>query len=282
MKTLSFLFALLYLSACASNLVWTKPGFTQAEFGRDKAKCDYETSAATQNIDYTYRTTIGRVLDQAFRKADLMKKCFRARGYYQISVEPPQERSPAGLTFASQRSQEIEPEKTPEKTQLRPSRDHEALLSIVGGSTVTKKTPVMAPKVADSADQQSLLRGSEGNAEAEFQLYSVYDPSLVNLNRLCLAAYQGHALAQKELGDLYTSDRGQRWRDLGLLKLDRVRGYMWYRLAAEKGLQIGADSKALLYRKMSSQQIYKAVRLADNWKSRTAGLTHCLKILRSN
>ena len=78
---MAIIFVSIVLSGCAQPVVWLKPGFTQADFNRDKAQCDYETSGATQNVDYGYRTVFGQALDQALRKQGLMHKCFIARGY---------------------------------------------------------------------------------------------------------------------------------------------------------------------------------------------------------
>jgi hypothetical protein len=62
-------------------MVWDKAGATQADYDRSWAKCDYETSAATQNTDYGFRTVFGQELDRAMRKRDLVVKCMTAEGF---------------------------------------------------------------------------------------------------------------------------------------------------------------------------------------------------------
>lgn len=62
-------------------MVWTKPGASEVDFNKDNAQCDYETSAATQAVDYSYRTAFGQELDRTIRKAELWKKCMIARGW---------------------------------------------------------------------------------------------------------------------------------------------------------------------------------------------------------
>ncbi len=77
----SGLVLLIFLAGCAQPTLMVKPGATQADIAKDKAQCDYETSAATQTTDYGYRTIFGQELDRALRKRELMQKCLIARGY---------------------------------------------------------------------------------------------------------------------------------------------------------------------------------------------------------
>ena len=84
MKTLAITFAvtcIIALSGCGPKMVLTKPGFTQSEWNRDLAQCEYEVTSSTQNVDHSYQTVIGQSLDQAFRRRDLMLLCMKAKGY---------------------------------------------------------------------------------------------------------------------------------------------------------------------------------------------------------
>jgi len=44
-------------------------------------RCDYESTAATQAPDYSYRSVFAQAIDQAQRRNDLQLKCMRAQGY---------------------------------------------------------------------------------------------------------------------------------------------------------------------------------------------------------
>ena len=72
---------LVTLNACAQKRMFTKPGFTQAQWEQDLAQCEYEASGATQNVDPGLRTVFGQALDQALRKNELIALCLRAKGY---------------------------------------------------------------------------------------------------------------------------------------------------------------------------------------------------------
>lgn len=72
------------LAACATQqqrVTWNKLGASQAEYDRDIAQCDYETSSATTTPDYGYRTLVGQELDRANRKNGLFTKCMTAKGW---------------------------------------------------------------------------------------------------------------------------------------------------------------------------------------------------------
>lgn len=83
MRVCAFVLTASLLSGCAAPkpVIWNRPGATQAEFNQDAARCDYETSAATQGTDYSFRTIFGQELDRAIRKKDLIGKCMVARGW---------------------------------------------------------------------------------------------------------------------------------------------------------------------------------------------------------
>jgi uncharacterized protein len=75
---------------------------------------------------------------------------------------------------------------------------------------------------------------------------------------LRLSANQGNDLAQRKLGLMF--ERGD-----GVLQ-DYVRAYMWYSLGAAKGAKIGAAMRDALAKRMTSDQIAEAQKLAQEWK----------------
>lgn len=83
MKRSLAIVALLAMFGCAAQpqYQWIHPTADQAQFQKDVAQCDYETSAATQGTDYSYRTIFGQELDRSMRKNDLAVKCMVAKGY---------------------------------------------------------------------------------------------------------------------------------------------------------------------------------------------------------
>lgn len=87
MKKLILAF-LLAFAGCASqpSYVWDHPTGDRAQFDRDKAQCEYEATAATQQTDYSYRTGFGQELDRAIRRSDLGVMCMKARGYTQRPI----------------------------------------------------------------------------------------------------------------------------------------------------------------------------------------------------
>ncbi len=117
-------------------------------------------------------------------------------------------------------------------------------------------------------------QAKQGDAEAQFTLYR-YSPLIgENLRWLCLAANQGYAAAQQELGHVYAGDAGQYWQDWGRLsawkklgvKQDYARGYMWYSLALSNGEKTAGIYRAKPAKKMTPAQIAEAERLAKEWK----------------
>lgn len=83
MRSLTVLSAVLlaFLTGCAPRYLLTREGATLDDYNSDIARCDYETSAATQGTDPGLRTVVGQEFDRASRKNDLMKKCMLARGW---------------------------------------------------------------------------------------------------------------------------------------------------------------------------------------------------------
>ena len=74
------------LMACAApkqSQAWYKSGATANDTTTANAKCDYESSAATQSINTAYRSMFGQEMERAMRKAELHKQCMTAQGYRQ-------------------------------------------------------------------------------------------------------------------------------------------------------------------------------------------------------
>jgi TPR repeat protein len=74
-----------------------------------------------------------------------------------------------------------------------------------------------------------------------------------------LAAEQGHALAQYNLGGMYNSGRG--------VARDTVRSYMWILLAADAGDPAASANKAIVARRLSQEQIESAIDMRRRWRS---------------
>jgi TPR repeat protein len=74
-----------------------------------------------------------------------------------------------------------------------------------------------------------------------------------------LAAEQGHALAQYNLGGMYNSGRG--------VARDSVRSYMWMLLAADAGDPAASANKAIVARRLSQEQIASADEMRRQWQN---------------
>ena len=83
-----FVLLVALLAGCAPRYLLTREGATIDNYNSDIARCDYETSAATQGTDYSYRTILGQEFDRASRKNDLMKKCMLAKGWKVMPAKP--------------------------------------------------------------------------------------------------------------------------------------------------------------------------------------------------
>lgn len=85
MKTIIAIALTLALSACAApppmHYVSNSYAAGGISVGQAQDKCNYETSAATQSTDYSYRSMFGQELDRALRKRDLMEMCMKAQGF---------------------------------------------------------------------------------------------------------------------------------------------------------------------------------------------------------
>ena len=73
-----------------------------------------------------------------------------------------------------------------------------------------------------------------------------------------LAADQGHARAQLNLGAMYAKGQG--------VPEDYVRAYMWFILAAAQDNQNAVRNRAIIARRMNPAQITEAQKLAREWK----------------
>lgn len=73
-----------------------------------------------------------------------------------------------------------------------------------------------------------------------------------------LAAEQGFALAQTNLGAMYFDGDG--------MPQDYVLAHMWANLGASGGNEIGRQNRSLYAAKMTPAQIAKAQKLAHDWK----------------
>ena len=122
-----------------------------------------------------------------------------------------------------------------------------------------------------SHGEKLLVDAENGEPEAQFQLYTRDKPDGKSLTWLCLAADQGHAPAQEELGDLHVKGLGQAWREAGLVELDHVRAYMWYSLAAANGEPPVGLTRDDFADHMTPEQIAEAERLAAEWKPGDCG-----------
>ena len=72
-----------------------------------------------------------------------------------------------------------------------------------------------------------------------------------------LAAEQGHASAQFSLGVMYANGQG--------VPQDYAEAHMWFNLAAAKGHAGAANSRDVVARRMTPDQIAEAQRLAREW-----------------
>jgi hypothetical protein len=71
------------ISGCATptTISWQKAWDHIVPLEQASAKCDYETSAATQGITPGFRTMLGVELDRQSRKGNLYEKCMNANGW---------------------------------------------------------------------------------------------------------------------------------------------------------------------------------------------------------
>ena len=110
----------------------------------------------------------------------------------------------------------------------------------------------------------------QGHATAQFSLGSMYSEGdgvsqdfEEAIRWYQASAEQGHGHAQNNLGDMYSNGQG--------VSQNYVRAYMWFSLAAS-GLtdnfkETAIKNRDLTAKKMTSEEISEATRLAREWKS---------------
>lgn len=98
MKRLSLFAAVLAITGCVTNppMEWVQTRGGGMDLDQAIARCDYESSAATQGTDYSLRTSFGQELDRAIRKNNLQRQCMAANGYVQRPIRQQVERAPQG------------------------------------------------------------------------------------------------------------------------------------------------------------------------------------------
>lgn len=84
---------------------------------------------------------------------------------------------------------------------------------------------------------------------------------LTSLDPVQLMAEQGNANAQLAMGCLTLRGQG--------VEQDAVQAYMWFSLAAGKGLPLAVRARDTMARRLTSDDLAKAQTLARNWKPRT-------------
>lgn len=134
----------------------------------------------------------------------------------------------------------------------------------------TPQTSEDAPEARGQSDYEAEYRhfrpeAERGNAFAQFVLGIMYtqgrgapQDNAKAAKWYNKAAEQGHVSAQFVLGDMYEQGRGVPQND--------VLAHMWFTLSAKQGLAGGNTFRDRLERRMTSQQINEAQRLAREWK----------------
>jgi hypothetical protein len=130
------------------------------------------------------------------------------------------------------------------------------------------KERIALEAVAAAEKQRAGLRAlaADGNAEAQFQIYKQSPPSDESFRWLCLAANQGYALAQEEMGDLNVPGRKRNWEVVGLVRPDKITASLWYSLAASNGLKRASFLRDELSKDMTDQEVAEVERLIVYWK----------------
>ncbi len=72
-----------------------------------------------------------------------------------------------------------------------------------------------------------------------------------------MAAEQGHAGAQNNLGVMYDKGDG--------VTQDYVQAHIWYNLAAAQGNELGRENRDIVAKRMTPAQVAEAQRLAREW-----------------
>jgi len=74
------------------------------------------------------------------------------------------------------------------------------------------------------------------------------------------AAEQGHAIAQKNLGTMYSKGKG--------VRQNYVRAHKWFSLAASQGNDLAGNDRDRIVKAMTDDQITQAEKLARAWIAR--------------
>ncbi len=122
--------------------------------------------------------------------------------------------------------------------------------------------------VKELTTESLMTRAKEGDSNAQLQLYYRGERDASTFRWLCLAGHSGNGRAQEELGDVHTSPRPSdlKWRSVGIVELDLVRGYVWYSLAVSNGQKLAPLFRDQLRRRMAPSEITEAERLVKEWK----------------
>ena len=131
-----------------------------------------------------------------------------------------------------------------------------------------------------SSDRSSLEPAAEaGNPEAQTKLgisYCCRGPGFSTQKAtewLCKAAHQDYAIAQYELGRIYSGDTsrtpapGQKLTHLALAKKNEPLSLMWFELAASNGHEKAAERTADLRKEMGDEDVGTAEALSADWRS---------------
>jgi len=82
--TLALLGVGFLVGACAYDppvMTWRATRDDAAPLDRARERCEYESTAATQAPDYSFRSALGQEIDRNSRRTDLMRLCMRVQGY---------------------------------------------------------------------------------------------------------------------------------------------------------------------------------------------------------
>jgi len=71
-----FVLISMVLSACASSLIWYKPGTTQEQAAADLQTCDYDAAKAAAPLEGAMR---------GYREVMLTRQCMQTKGYKRVS-----------------------------------------------------------------------------------------------------------------------------------------------------------------------------------------------------
>ena len=148
-------------------------------------------------------------------------------------------------------------------------------LSIVVGLVLALAAPTWADHQAGldaykrgdykAALKEFRLAAEQGDAQAQFELGVMYDEGQgvaqdyeEAARWFRLAAEQGHALAQNNLGVVYGKGQG--------VKQDYVIAHKWTNLAAANGVKEAVKRRDSLEEELTPSQLAEAKRLAREWK----------------